>query len=351
LDVRGFNGPTDYAPGGTTIPVAGLCVAPTPDGRRFAVPDDAGYVDAFDSRTLRRVGRIPVSPGRQVAAVALSPDGRTVAATTADGHLRFADLRDPQRLGAPQTVSEGPVWSLVFSGDGRWLATAGEWDSLHAPLQLWDARRRTLVSTSVLSPGLPDAADVTFSPDGTKLATAENAGHGTTAIEIFSVPALVQLKTLRADAGTALQFSPDGRLLVFGDVQGRVWFYDTHTWTPRVRPLLAHAGAVATVNFSPDGQTLATTAGDGTTRLWDVLSGRPIGTTLPGLADGYVAAAFVDGGTRLITLDDNGQGHLWDIQPRSWARRACDVAGRTLTRAEWNDALPERAYAPACTAH
>ncbi|HXO09647.1 MAG TPA: hypothetical protein VN880_16515, partial [Solirubrobacteraceae bacterium] len=75
----------------------------------------------------------------------------------------------------------------------------------------------------------------------------------------------------------------------------------------------------------------------------------PIGTTLPGLAQRYVAAAFVDRGTHLVTLDDNGQGYLWDIQPQSWARRACEVAGRTLTRAEWNDALPERAYAPACT--
>jgi hypothetical protein len=54
-------------------------------------------------------------------------------------------------------------------------------------------------------------------------------------------------------------------------------------------------------------------------------------------------------GTRVVTLDDNGRGSLWDIQPQSWARRACEVAGRSLTRAEWNDALPERTYAPACT--
>jgi tRNA(Ile)-lysidine synthase len=81
-----------------------------------------------------------------------------------------------------------------------------------------------------------------------------------------------------------VQFSPDGRLLAFGDVQGRIWLYDTRSWRPRGRPLPAHAGAVATVNFSPDGQTLATTSGDGTTRLWDVPSGRPIGTALPGLA-------------------------------------------------------------------
>ena len=105
-----------------------------------------------------------------------------------------------------------------------------------------------------------------------------------------------------------------------------------------------------TVNLSPDGQTLATTSEDGTTRLWDFPSGRPIGAALPGLAQHDAAAAFVDGGSRLVTLYDNGQGYLWDIQPRSWARRACQVAGRTLTRTEWNDALPERTYAPACAA-
>ena len=201
-----------------------------------------------------------------------------------------------------------------------------------SPLQLWDVRRRTLVSTALLSPSTAYATDVAFSPDGTKLAAAANDGNGTAAIEIFSVPRLAQLKTLRADAGTSVQFSPDGRLLAFGDLQGRVWLYDTHTWTPRGRPLVAHTSAVVTVSFSPDGRTLATTSDDGTTRLWDVPSGRPIGTALPGLAQHYVAAAFVDGGTHLVTLDDNGRGYLWDIQPQSWARRACQIAGRTLTR-------------------
>jgi WD40 repeat protein len=96
---------------------------------------------------------------------------------------------------------------------------------------------------------------------------------------------------------------------------------------------------------------LATTSDDGTTRLWDVASVRPIGAALPGPAGHDLAAAFVDGGARLVTLDDDGGGKLWDIQPRSWAQRACQVAGRTLTRAEWDDALPGRRYAPACAAH
>jgi WD40 repeat protein/DNA-binding SARP family transcriptional activator len=342
------SGDNGLSPTGTALPVAGFAVAPTPDGRGFAVPDDAGYIDVFDSRTLTRTDRIPVSPGRQVAAVALSPDGRTVAATTEDGRLRFGDLRHPQRLGPPQAVTDLPVWSLAFSGDGHWLATAGDNTSTDPPLELWDVHSRRRAYATLLSPRTATPTDVTFSPDGTKLAAAMIDPEGATAIEIFSVPQLAQLKTLPADAGTSLRFSPDGRLLVFGDVRGRVWLYDTRTWTPRGNQLVAHTGAIVTVSFSPGGRTLATTSDDGTTRLWDVPSGRPIGTALPGPAQHYVAAAFVGGGTHLVTLNDEGHGSLWDIQAESWARRACEVAGRTLTRAEWDDALPERPYAPAC---
>jgi WD40 repeat protein len=108
---------------------------------------------------------------------------------------------------------------------------------------------------------------------------------------------------------------------------------------------------VLTVTLSSDGRTLATTSLDGTTRLWDAASGRAIGTALPGVPDHPVSGAFVDGGRSLVTVYDNGRAYLWDVRPDSWARRACEVAGRTLTRAEWHDLLPERDYAPACPRH
>jgi WD40 repeat protein len=351
VEFRGPNGPTVLSPGGIDVPVSELAIATAPSGGSFAVPDDAGYIDLFDSRTLTRSQRIPVSPGRQVSAVALALDGRTIAATTADGHLWFADLRDPRRLGPLQPAYSGAAWSLAFSADGRWLATAGFPSSTSAGLQVWDVQRRRVVNTSFLSPAYTVPADVTFSPDGSTLAVAVTDAQGTgSAIEVLSVPGLEQLKKIPAPAGIAVQFSPDGRLLAFGDVQGRLWLYDAHTWAHRGRPLAAHASAVDTVNFSPDGQTLSTTSNEGTTRLWDVPSSRPIGTALPGFAQRYIAAAFVDDGTHLVTLDDNGRGALWDVRPQSWARRACQVAGRTLTRAEWSDALPERTYVPACSA-
>jgi len=53
-------------------------------------------------------------------------------------------------------------------------------------------------------------------------------------------------------------------------------------------------------------------------------------------------------GPRLLAVTDTGQGFAWDVRPEAWKRQACAIAGRTLTRAEWADALPERPYAPAC---
>jgi WD40 repeat protein len=347
LLLRG-DSPTQLAPRGIPVAVAGLTVATTPGGGHFAVSDDAGYIDVFDSRTLER-RRLPVRPGTQVSAVALAPDGRTAAAITANGHLRFANLDGS--LGPLQPAyardQDAAAWSLAFSRNGRWLATAG----LPSPsLRLWDVSHRKIVNTTPLSPyGI--AADATFSPDGTKLAVAAHEPEGSgAAIEILSVPQLAQLKTVRAPAARSLEFSPDGRLLVLGDDQGRVWLHDTRTWRPPDHPLIAHTSAINTVNISPDGRTLATTSNDGTTRLWDLASGRPLGAALPGLAQHDVAAAFVNGANSLVTLYDNGQGYEWDVQPQSWARRACQIAGRTLTRSEWINALAERKYAPACAA-
>ena len=93
-----------------------------------------------------------------------------------------------------------------------------------------------------------------------------------------------------------------------------------------------------------------TTSNDGTARLWDVASRRPIGAALAGTRGNVVGAAFTSQPGGLAVLNERG-GYVWDVRPSSWARRACAVAGRTLTRAEWHNALPDRAYNPACMLH
>jgi hypothetical protein len=40
----------------------------------------------------------------------------------------------------------------------------------------------------------------------------------------------------------------------------------------------------------------------------------------------------------------------WPMNVNTWVQLACRVAGRNLTRAEWHDVLPNRAYRPTCPA-
>jgi WD40 repeat protein len=93
---------------------------------------------------------------------------------------------------------------------------------------------------------------------------------------------------------------------------------------------------------------LATGSTDGTTRLFDLATQRPVGPPLPGPRNRQIAPVFTPDGAYLFAITDAGRAYRWDIRPSSWARHACKIAGRRLTRTEWNDVLPERDYAPVC---
>jgi WD40 repeat protein len=274
--------------------------------------------------------------------VAIAPDGRTLATATADGAIGFVDLRTAQPLGRPVLAHVGEVRAIAFSNDGRWLATGGADQAVY----LWDVRRRRPVSISSALTGPPTSLSI--SPDDSEVAATVAGPDGNGLLDILSMPRLTLAAHRPAIAGRQTQFSHDGRRLFYGDDAGRVWVLDTRTWKPRGPPLAGRAAA-GRFALSPDDRVLASTAADGSTQLWQVSSGRPIGTALPGVAGRPVSAAFIDGGTELVTLHDNGRGYVWDLRPETWARRACAIAGRALTRTEWHDALPERHYQPACS--
>jgi WD40 repeat protein len=255
----------------------------------------------------------------------------------------FFDARTRARLGRPLTVSDQAVWPPQFSADGRWMAVTGQ----DPVVRLFDARRRTLVR-EVQYDQLP--RDMALRPDGKVLAVPATWGPGEGYVDILAVPSLRRITRIPMPYGRWSRFSPDGRLLILGDHEGRAQIYDGHTFKPRGRPLLGHAGYILTADFSPDSRTVATSSSDGTIRLWDTESGRPIGSPLPGIPNVQVGNAFTRGGTHLAAVYENGQGYSWDVRPSSWARHACEVAGRALTRAEWTEALPGRDYEPACAA-
>ncbi|WP_329394954.1 helix-turn-helix domain-containing protein [Streptomyces melanogenes] len=126
------------------------------------------------------------------------------------------------------------------------------------------------------------------------------------------------------DASTralSLAFSPDGKTVAVGGIDGMVRLWDTATG--RSRPLTKPQRGAYSVNammFSADGHTLATAIGR-TVRLWDTVSGRIRSETS---SDGRVrgetsgeflrteGVSFARDGHSLVLSDSKGTVRHWD---------------------------------------
>jgi WD40 repeat protein len=232
------------------------------------------------------------------------------------------------------------VLGPTFSADGRLMATAGAGDAV----LLWRLRSGRPQGPPRRYYPTGGAWDLSLSPDGRTLAVAA------VGVEIVDVASLRRRAILPGTETVKLlaRFTPDGRFLVGGSFEGWARLWSTGTWRPATRKLAGHAGEVAWGSVSPDGRMLATGSTDGTTRLFDLATQRPVGAPLPGPPKRQIAPVFRPDGAYLFVITDAGRAYRWDIRPSSWARHACKIAGRRLSRTEWNDVLPERDYAPAC---
>jgi WD40 repeat protein len=270
------------------------------------------------------------------------PGSRLLVVGDSGGFLTFVDS-DRRQVIWRRRADRHQVFTPSFSADGRLMATASDDfnDRDNGVVRLW-----ALPSGHPVGPPLryPGVQDVSLSPDGRTLAITASDRNDKASVEIVDAPTHQRRTSLPGtETVTDLaRFTPDGRFIVAGSWKGWARLWSTKTWKPASRRFTGHAGRVEWQSTSPDGRTLATGGPDGTIRLWDLRTQRPLGAPLPGLPNHYLIPQFTPDGNYLFAITDAGRAYRWDVRPTSWARHACTVAGRTLTRTEWKDALPER---------
>jgi WD40 repeat protein/DNA-binding SARP family transcriptional activator len=320
-------------------------IAVSPDGRTLALTHSDGAVDLIDTRSLRRRASVHAIDGMALS-VDFSPDGRLLAVTGEGARVTLWNARTLAPAGELKGM-RGLSQALAFSPDGKLLAAAEVEVRKPRPLRVWDVRRRALTAFR----GRTAAGSIAFSPDGGLIAAA--AIEWGTDIRDVRTGRLVKRIGIgnlagQGDFSRSVAFSPDGELLFVGQYNGTGRLYSTETWKQVGRPLEAQTARITFPEFSPDGRTLITAAADGTVVLWDVATQKPIGSPLELEPNTWVSAALSPDGSRLYAISTRGEGISFGMSPEAWKRHACLVAGRELSPAEWEEALPDRPYQSVC---
>jgi WD40 repeat protein len=318
-----FDGPE--LPLGCGVACAQVAVAVTPDGRTMAIAN--GAVSLWSVATRRKIADLILpKPSQGFQRAAFSADGSllavasvTVPATAQSrptGDVMVFDTRTHKRvLDRTDYVGQDPQ-AVAISDDDRVVAAGGD----DGRLRLFNLATGASVVSAPLD-GTPIVRDVAFTPDG--IATVDSSG-----------------------------------LVTFWDSSAR----------PTGRVLVAGVGALAHASLSPDGKTLAAVSMRGALVLWDLATGRQVGpalwaspeeatseftANLPGVAfaAGGRTAIVAIAGTELSSSIGAQAASItfWNLEPSEWERRACQLAGRNLTRSEWSQFVgPSVPYRRTC---
>ena len=147
---------------------------------------------------------------------------------------------------------------------------------------------------------------------------------------------------------TSLAFDPSGQFLISGGSDQTIIFWNLTTGSVNLMPLIKHLYPVTSLAVNRESNLLASGDSNGNIILWDMAYGEPIGEPLLGLVRTVTSLAFSNDGRQLISGYESGDLFVWDIDIQSWIKRACDIAGRSLNEAEWNEYLNGEKFAPHC---
>jgi WD40 repeat protein len=326
-----------------------------PDGRHVAFPSANDYL--FQIRDVATGALGPPSTVEDGFFISFSPDGKRYVTIDDAGRLRVWDRETGAVLA--DSAGSGRVYSnfppgekAAFTPDGRNVVALQVGNIEVESLVVLDAMTLTAVGEPV--PVGTTVRRVAVTPDGRDaVVVVSPADHPETKVLVVDLLTRRIERSTPVEAFDELEIRPrntgvasDGRTLGLGGLTGDIVVVNAVTGD--VSPALAaHDGVVESITFAPDEASFISTGQDGTVKLWDTQTQHLLGSVLPLGPNHRVRASFTDAEHVLIVYN-TGEIFEWDPRPDTWEAHACRVAGRNLTKGEWDVLFPDKAYDVTC---
>ena len=298
-------------------------------------------LDAIDGRQLASFedvfGLVPTNDPRLAAVI--YDDGETPPTFGSVRHPAPANRAGRSSIPASRWTNGGPT-----------AAVAMVFEHASSVLRTFDlATGRRIEPTIDLPDRVWTASDLVFAADALYFVMEDQSDGGDRW--------LIQRRdrstgaVLAETSGANYQkFAFNGGVAVAATLNGHVVELDPTTLEVVGAPFPGTNGAVFSLAIDDAGRRLLVRAADGSLRVLDIATrtqlGDPIDTgVVIGNAtlrpDGLAAAAATDQGVV-----------IWDLDPAHWVEAACELAGRNMTRQEWNRYLGDLAdYHVTCPDH
>ena len=306
----------------------------SPDGKAIILVDRSSgelRVSDLESGKFLR-GPIPVLKGIHGCVHGFSDDGKSIVVVGPDRALHAYDLSTGIETGKPRPIlGVDPMLEFALSRDG----SLGLGKTPMRQFRLVD-----LASGGARGPVIGSvgdhvgASEILLSDQAGRMACLHHDGL----LRVWSTESGEAVgQPVRDRDVRVVRFSRDGRWLAIGLANGSIEVLDARTAMPAGPPKRGHEGQVTALAFSPDGKFLYSGGVDGTIRTWET-EGRSdsIDFTAGGTPHAMEAAAFDPGmliGTaQLLGAADigfvDGGGVLLVLDPLGFVLRFDVVTGR-----------------------
>ena len=232
---------------GKTIVIAGCADEPKPDCLQ-------GKIDFWDVQEKRFSSSLLTGMVGWANSFDISPDDKTLAVGNGDGTISFWDAKTLSPIGQALHGHGNSVNSIVFNNNGSILASGGA----DYTIKLWDTASRQLLQ-SLLPEYTKQIDKVIFSPVDKILATT-SYNNKVTLWNVSNPLSPTPLGESIENYFTGIAFSPDGRLLAFGNHDSvTIWdIFQNHIVGNSLKDAsgTTETTSIESIAISPDGSLL-----------------------------------------------------------------------------------------------